>query len=82
LINIAHETIGYSNEMHRQLPGTRWVDGLPNDELPDAQVVYAKTGVGHWSLVTDGVALPLALRSIGVERLGGCEQAAPLARTP
>ena len=27
---------------------------------------YAKTDVGHWQLVTDGVALPLALRAIGV----------------
>jgi hypothetical protein len=78
LINIAHETIAYSNEMHRQLPTTRRVDGLPLEGLPDAPIVYAKTGVGHLSLVTDGVALPFALRAIGVERV--CEQ--EIASTP
>jgi hypothetical protein len=82
LINIAHETIAYSDEMHRQLPATRRVDGLPLEGLPDAQIVYARTSVEHWALVTDGVALPLALRATGVERVAGCEAAVPLARTP
>lgn len=69
LINIANETIAYSNEMHRQLPATRRVDGLPAEGFPDAPIIYAKTGVGHVSLVSGGVALPLALRAIGVERV-------------
>jgi hypothetical protein len=73
LINIANETIAYSNEMHRQLPATRRVDGLPVEGFPEASIVYAKTGVGHWSLITDGVAVPLALRAIGVDRIGRCE---------
>lgn len=69
LINIAHETVAYSNEMHRQLPGTRRVNGLPPEGFPDAPIIYAKTGVDHLSLISGGVALPLALRAIGVERV-------------
>jgi hypothetical protein len=66
LVNIAYETDRYSDRMHRQLPSTVYVDGLPTEGLPDARIVYAKTDVGHWQLVTDGVALPLSLRAIGV----------------
>ena len=66
MVNIAYETDGYSDYMHRCLPSTVRVDGLPASGFPDARIVYAKTDVGHWSLVTDGVALPLALRALGV----------------
>lgn len=69
LVNIAYETGRFSDELHRQLPSTRRVDGLPLDGLPDARILYVKTDVGHWPLVTDGVALPLALRALGVPRL-------------
>ncbi len=72
LINIAHDTIPYSNEMHRQLPTTQRVTELALEGLPDAPVVYAKTRLDHWALVTGGVALPLALRALGVELLSGC----------
>lgn len=66
LVNIAYETGRYSDVMHRNLPATVRVDGLPTDGFPDARILYAKTDVGHWQLVTDGVAIPLALRAIGV----------------
>jgi hypothetical protein len=66
LLNIAYETARYSDRMHRQLPGTVYVAGLPEAGFPDARIVYAKTDVGHWQLVTDGVALPLSLRATGV----------------
>ena len=66
LVNIVYETGRYSAYLHRRLPSTRRVDGLPPDRLPDARILYVKTDVGHWQLVTDGVALPLALRAIGV----------------
>jgi hypothetical protein len=69
LINIANETVAYSNAMHRQLPATLRVDGLPIEGFPDAPIIYARTGVGHLSLVTGGIALPLALQAIGVERV-------------
>jgi hypothetical protein len=67
LVNIAYETDRYSDVMHRYLPSTVKLEGLPAEGFPDARILYTKTDVGHWQLVTDGVALPLALRAIGVE---------------
>jgi hypothetical protein len=69
LINIVYETGRFSNYLHRMLPDTVRVDGLPHAGLPDARVVYAKTDVGHWALVTDGVAIPLALRALALPRI-------------
>ena len=69
LINIAYETGRFSDYMHRSLPTTVRVDGLPLDGFPEARIVYAKTPVGHWALVTDGVALPLSLRALALPRI-------------
>jgi hypothetical protein len=69
MINIAYETGKYCDYMHRQLPDTVRVDGLPLDGLPAGRIVYAKTDVGHWPLVTDGIALPLALRALDLPRI-------------
>ena len=57
---------------------TKRVDGLPLDGLPDARILYVKTDVGHWELVTDGVALPLALRAIGVPAVASAPLHLPL----
>lgn len=70
LVNIAYETGRFSSYLHRQIPGTVRVDGLPPGGLPDARVLYVRTEAGHWPLVTDGVALPLALRAIAVPAVG------------
>jgi hypothetical protein len=78
LVNIAYETDRYSNEMHAYLPSTVRVDGLPLTGFPDARILYAKTDVGHWQLVTDGVALPLSLRAIGVEQVVNAPTDQPL----
>lgn len=69
LINVAYETGRFCDYMHRMLPSTKRIDGLPLEGLPDSRIIYAKTNVGHWQLVTDGVAIPLTLRSIGVPML-------------
>ena len=66
LVNIVYETGRYSNYLHYWLPSTKRVYGLPREGLPDARILYVRTDVGHWELVNDGVALPLALRAIGV----------------
>jgi hypothetical protein len=66
LVNIAYETWRYSEWMHRGLPDTVRLDALPTDALPVARVLLVRTDVGHFPLVTDGVAIPLALRAIGV----------------
>jgi hypothetical protein len=78
LVNIAYETERFSDEMHRYLPSTVHVDGLPAQGFPDARILYAKTDVGHWQLVTDGVALPLALRAIGVPAVADAPLDLPL----
>lgn len=82
LVNIVYETGRYSDYLHRRLPSTRRVDGLPPDGLPDARILYVRTGAGHWELVTDGVALPLALRAIGVPRLASAPADLPLGLPP
>jgi hypothetical protein len=66
LVNIAYETGRFSDYLHWRLPSTRRITGLPAVALPDERILYVKTWVGHWSLVTDGVALPLALRALEV----------------
>jgi hypothetical protein len=68
-INIAYETQSYSDFMHQAMPGTFRVDGLPElDFAADARaarVLYVRTDIGHWPLVTGGVAIPAALRALG-----------------
>jgi len=78
LVNIAFETDRYSDWMHRQLPSTVRVVGLPEEGFPEARILYAKTTVGHYPLVTDGVALPLALRAIDVPSVQGARFDLPL----
>jgi hypothetical protein len=71
-INIAYETQSYSDFMHQAMPGTFRVDGLPETDFEAdaraARVLYVRTDVGHWPLVTGGVAIPAALRALGVPR--------------
>lgn len=82
LVNIVYETGRYSNYLHRGLPSTRRVTGLPQTGLPDARILYVRTDVGHWELVTDGVALPLALRAIGVPPVASAPLDIPLGLPP
>jgi hypothetical protein len=69
LIDIAYETGRFCDYMHRFLPSTVRVEGLPETGFPDSRIIYAKTDVGHWALVTDGVALPLSLRGLELPRI-------------
>jgi hypothetical protein len=82
LINIVYETGRFSDYLHRRLPSTKRVSGLPLDGLPDAHIVYVRTDVGHWQLVTDGVALPLALRGIAVPLVASAPLDLPLGLPP
>lgn len=78
LVNIVYETGRVSGYLHRRLPSTQRVDGLPRAGLPDARILYVRTDVGHWELVTGGVALPLALRAIGVPLVASAPLDLPL----
>ncbi len=67
LINVASETIRKSNWLHAYLPDTKRIDGLPTEWTDDARaahVLYVRTSVGHMPMITDGVAMPLALRTL------------------
>ena len=78
LVNIVFETDRFSDYMHRSLPSTVRVVGLPPEGFPEARILYAKTTVGHYPLVTDGIALPLALRAIAVPSVQGARFDLPL----
>jgi hypothetical protein len=68
LINVASDTIQESNWIAAYLPTTKRVDGLPTDWSDNttrtARVLYVRTNVGHMPMITDGIALPLALRAL------------------
>ncbi|MEO6775587.1 MAG: hypothetical protein ABI467_21680 [Kofleriaceae bacterium] len=67
LINIASDTIPESNWIHMFLPMTKRVYGLPAEWTAadrSARVLYVRTSIGHMPMITDGVALPLALRAL------------------
>jgi hypothetical protein len=67
LINVASDTIQESNWIHAFLPTTKRVYGLPTDWSDDtraSRVLYVRTNVGHMPMITEGVALPLALRAL------------------
>jgi len=78
LVNIVYETARWAEYMHRRLPTTKRVDGLPLVGFPESRILYVKTDVGHWELVSDGVAMPLALRAIGVPPVLGAPLSLPL----
>lgn len=82
LVNIVYETSRSSNFLHRRLPSTVRVDGLPHGGLPDSRILYVRTTVGHWDLVTEGVALPMALRAIGAQPVDSASYALPLGLPP
>lgn len=66
-INVASDTVQESNWIHAFLPGTKRVNGLPSewsDDTKSARVLYVRTYVGHMPMITDGVALPMALRAL------------------
>ncbi|HEU4734356.1 MAG TPA: hypothetical protein VFT22_40970 [Kofleriaceae bacterium] len=82
LVNVVYETGRFSDYLHGRLPSTTRVDGLPLEGLPESRILYVRTDVGHWQLVTDGVALPLALRAIGVPAVASAPLDVPLGLPP
>ncbi len=85
-INVSIDTIRWSNWLHRWLPGTLTVEPFPRDiteQLRDARIVYIKSDIGHWPLVTEGVAIPAMLRTLGAPNaLGGDAPALGLPQLP
>ena len=67
-LNVSIDTIRWSNYLHRWLPGTVTLEPFPReitDAMKKARILYVKSDIGHWPLVTEGVALPTMLRTLG-----------------
>ncbi|MBA3819424.1 MAG: hypothetical protein H0X17_11070 [Deltaproteobacteria bacterium] len=72
LINVSIDTIRWSDRLHRTLPSTVTVDGFPReitDGLRAARILYIRSDIGHWPLVTEGVALPAMVRALHATRV-------------
>jgi len=75
LIDIGDDTREWTDQLHAQIPDTYVLDEFPSveDGLPReaarARVVYIKSNLGHFPLVTGGVALPMILSTLRAKRL-------------
>lgn len=60
----------WTEQMHADLPNTLVLDGFPDPEkkvpakVKRAQIVYIRSTIGHFPLVTGHLALPLTLRTL------------------
>lgn len=75
LINVGDGTRKWADTLHAGLPETVVIDGFPSleDGLPReatrARILYIKSKLGHFPLVTSGWALPMMLRTLRAKRL-------------
>lgn len=71
-INVSIDTIRWSNWLHRWLPSTVTIAPFPREcteEMRKARILYVKSDIGHWPLVTDGVAIPQMVRALDAPRV-------------
>jgi hypothetical protein len=75
LIDVGDDTRQWTEQLHAGLPKTVVLDGFPavEDEIPPAaaraKILYIRSSIGHFPLVTGGVALPMVLRTLSRRRL-------------
>jgi len=75
LIDIGDDTREWTDKLHADLPQTVVLDSFPSLEegIPRsaarARILYIKSSLGHFPLVTGGVALPMILRTLRAKRL-------------
>jgi hypothetical protein len=75
LIDIGDDTREWTDKLHAELPDSYVLDQFPSveDGLPreaaHARIVYIKSNLGHFPLVTGGVALPMILSTLRAKRL-------------
>jgi hypothetical protein len=75
LIDIGDDTREWTDQLHAQLPDTVVLDQFPSleDGIPKsaarARILYIKSNLGHFPLVTGGIALPMILRTLRAKRL-------------
>jgi hypothetical protein len=75
LIDIGDDTRAWTDKLHADLPETVVLeefpsleDGIPR-EASRARILYIKSSLGHFPLVTNGFALPMVLRTLRAKRL-------------
>lgn len=75
LIDVGDDTRKWTEQLHASLPSTVILDGFPpvEDEIPRAaaraKILYIRSDLGHFPLVTGGIALPMVLRTLRMRRL-------------
>lgn len=75
LIDVGDDTREWTDQLHAALPESVVLDDFPTLEagIPasaaKARILYIRSNVGHFPLVTNGVALPMILRTLRAKRL-------------
>jgi hypothetical protein len=75
LIDVGDDTRAWTDQLHAGLPETVVLDQFPSleDGIPreaaKARILYIKSNLGHFPLVTGGIALPMILRTLRAKRL-------------
>jgi hypothetical protein len=85
LIDVGDLTRSATDSIHEALPETVIVDRFPPPEegaLPGdsqrARVLYVRSYMGHMTLVTGGVAIPMILRALLAPLVDGADRTTPL----
>jgi hypothetical protein len=75
LIDVGDDTREWTDRLHAALPESVVLNDFPSVEegIPasaaKARILYIRSNVGHFPLVTNGVALPMILRTLRAKRL-------------
>jgi hypothetical protein len=75
LIDVGDDTRTWTDQLHASLPDTVVLDGFPTVEagIPAAaaraRILYIKSDLGHFPMVTNGTAIPTVLRALRAKRL-------------
>jgi hypothetical protein len=75
LIDVGYDTRQWTEKLHAELPSTVILEGFPSveEEIPKeaarAKILYIRSDVGHFPLVTEGVAIPMVLRTLTRRKL-------------
>jgi hypothetical protein len=85
LLDVGSITRAATDAFHRGLPDSLVIERLPDprrgglpDAALDARVVYVRARASHMELVTDGIAIPMLLRTLAVPLVPGADRTAPL----
>jgi hypothetical protein len=75
LIDVGDDTKQWTEQLHKSLPDSVVLDSFPSveEEIPRAaaraRILYIRSNLGHFPLVTGGIALPMVLRTLRAKSL-------------